>query len=201
MKLNRFQISDLFESCDCDLPAVRYVDWMGSREKYDPEQKKVWLTGTDFQALMRLCQATPCWNMYSDTITFDTKSKLLIKKYTCWVDRVMSNGEIIPDSDVNWDVLHGEKRKKVKFLSKRIKKHIIKWINLFNTYAGREDVLCVTCKADGENWKELGGLEAEQHPEFLARISDALSKGYSTVYLKLDSDFVKQKLEEWGYEK
>ena len=73
------------------------------------------------------------------------------------------------DESVRWENIHGRHRKTAKFECKKGRKNIIKNVNTFNKYVGRDDVLRVCARLGGFNWIYFRGDKFTKHPAFLKK--------------------------------
>lgn len=85
-----------------------------------------------------------------------------------------------------WNLLHGKKRKNLKFEIKKQKKAYFKNIEAFNRYAGRDDVLYIHARIGGNNWECFGGPELEKQPWFLEKVDDLWDDTYCDIYAKIN---------------
>ena len=98
---------------------------------------------------------------------------------------------------IRWDRIHGKKRKTAKYAIKQYKKAVIDNINVFNKYAGRDDVLFVHARIGGDNWNYFNGPSiVASHPAFLEKVDDYFDSTYCDIYLKIDPETVNRLAEK-----
>lgn len=84
-----------------------------------------------------------------------------------------------------WGRCHGKKRKRLKFALKKKEAQVRKQYEMFNKYAGREDVLYIHARIGGLNWEPYGGPELEKADWFLEKVDDYFDDTYCDIYCKL----------------
>ncbi len=114
------------------------------------------------------------WHEFSDR-TMRTKKKYLIKDQDEFV------------IGIRWNVAHGDKRKKFKYVLKRARKKVGKTYEVFNKYCGRDDVLYIHARIGGLNWVPYGGRELAQQDWFLEKVDDPFDNTYCDIYAKIKS--------------
>lgn len=87
---------------------------------------------------------------------------------------------------VRWDRLHGKRRKKAKYLQKKIAREVSTPLEIFNKYCGRNDVLYIHARIGGANWIPYGGKTIEKEPWFIEKIDDAFDNTYCDIYARID---------------
>ena len=140
-----------------------------------------------------LCQAVPFWSpnphyhMYSDQIS------RLCKYY-------LETNENHDYCGIRWDRIHGKKRKILKFEIKKNKRAVIKQLETFNKYVGREDVLMIHARIGGNNWEYFEGpTKIANQPWFLEKVDDHFDRTYCDIYAKVTrvpGDVVYEEMEE-----
>lgn len=128
----------------------------------------------------RLCESVPYWSYNADfwfcCETDAIKDYYLMKK----------DGHYI---DIHWNRIHGWKRKILKFAIKKEKQKIQNQWDMWNKYAGKENVLYIHSRMGGNNWLDL--LDAKerakiiQSPWFLDRVDDCGDDTYCDFYAKI----------------
>ena len=119
------------------------------------------------------------------------------KKYMTWHKEVDTRSDgstysrIVYD-DIKWEKIHGRHRKALKLAIKQKKKSILAQFELFNQFAGRDDVLYIHTRIGGNNWTYYEGdqLVAAQ-PWFLGRVDDSYDSTYCDIYAKIDPETAK----------
>ena len=94
---------------------------------------------------------------------------------------------------LKWDTIHGKTRKRLKLLRKHIERDVRKQFELWNRYAGRDDVLYIHAKIGSANWSVHDKDDFRNEPWFLDAVDDAFDSVYCDIYAKIDPDLeVKQ---------
>lgn len=94
------------------------------------------------------------------------------------------------DSDgkykIRWELIHGKKRKCLKYQLRKFRKIAKIHAETFNKYVGRSDILCVHARIGGANWEWCGCKDLETKPWFVEK-TDCLYEGtYCNVYAKVN---------------
>jgi len=89
---------------------------------------------------------------------------------------------------IDWSKIHGWKRKRLKFAIKKRKRRIREQYDMWNKYAGREDVLYIHARIGGNNWKYFDGDELTHQPWFLEKVDDSFDGTYCDIYAKIGGD-------------
>jgi hypothetical protein len=100
------------------------------------------------------------------------------------------------DGSPRWDKIHGKLRKAVKFEIKKNERKVRKNLELFNKYAGREDVLYIHTRTGGGNWNYFGCGSYLKEPWYLDHCDDYFDSTYCDIYVKIDPETLKQLPEE-----
>lgn len=119
-----------------------------------------------------VCQS--CWREFGP-MTDRRKRRYLVmeKKENGWESPVA----------IRWDRLHGKVRKRLKFAIKRAAKRVRAQYNLWNQYAGREDVLYVHARLGSTSWTdEETKASVTRQPWCLAKVDDYWDTSYCDIY-------------------
>lgn len=129
-----------------------------------------------------LCTSKPFWspNPYCHEYSIDTD---YIKDYFLIKDKNdHSNYKYI---GIRWDRIHGKKRKILKFEIKKANRKIDAQFDMWNKYAGKENVLYIHSRMGGNNWKWYDINKKKQllnQPWFLDRVDDYWDSTYCDFY-------------------
>lgn len=183
------QIDDLepiMKDNGIEIPRLRGLRLMKDEE---PVSKEELLDMAKHNGLYRcacLCQSLPpfnwnsTWSEMSDRTDAICEYYLELPKY--------ENGSInhLNPIGVRWDRVHGKKRKAFKYVLKKAKKEVFKQYELWNKYAGRDDVLYIHCRLGAGNWNYYRGWEIiESQPWFLDKVEDHFDNTYMDIYAKI----------------
>lgn len=98
------------------------------------------------------------------------------KEYSC--DKV---------AGFRWNLVHGKRRKALKFAVKKTRRAATKQYETFKKYVGRDDVLCLHAKLGGGNWAYFGGADIARQPWFIEKVDDCFDSTYCDIYAKLSN--------------
>ena len=141
------------------------------------EEKVTWkdLAGEDFEFFLTksLVTSVPFWNANSNCSTYSAETRRLLNYYC-------------PNGEVCWEKIHGWKRRTLKTLIKREKQKYIKQAEVWNKYAGKENILYIHARIGGGNWPYYY-QEVVHQPWFLEKVDDADDSTYCDIYAKLET--------------
>lgn len=86
---------------------------------------------------------------------------------------------------IRWKLIHGKKRKVLKYQIKRFRKLARQQVETFNKYVGRDDILYIHARIGGGNWDYFGCRELEKQPWFLEKVDDMFDESYCDIYAKI----------------
>jgi hypothetical protein len=95
----------------------------------------------------------------------------------------------------NWKKIHGRARKELKFEIKKAKKAVLKQYELWNKYAGRNDVLYIHARLGSTSWSYVKHTSYNRELWYLGSIDD-WDTSYCDIYAKIDPKTVKERLEK-----
>lgn len=128
-----------------------------------------------------LCENQPFWHVNakwseSSSYTDYLKSYYLVSGRT--------KDGYIEYTDIHWDHIHGWKRKVLKtYIHNEIKRKTKQW-ELWNKYAGREDILYIHARIGGNNWSYYHE-QVDTKPWFLGKVDDSFDSTYCDIYAKI----------------
>ena len=83
---------------------------------------------------------------------------------------------------IRWDRIHGKKRKMAKWECKKACRNVIRQMNMFNKYAGRDDVLYIHARLG--NWLNIMS-DIKKKSWYLESINDSFDSSYCDIYAKI----------------
>lgn len=120
-----------------------------------------------------LCLAEPTWKYNADSIEISDRTIRLEKRY-------------ITNEKVNWHLIHGKRRRQLKFAVRKELRNYRRQVSVWNKYVGRNDVLYIHARIGGNNWKWFGGDEISKQPWFLEKFDDPCDSTYCDIYAKIN---------------
>ena len=139
----------------------------------------------------RCCCSIPSFNLDTGWSEFSRKTDKIKRKYLICKEIVeeTQDGKEYSYEEVigfRWDLLHGKKRKNLKFALKKSRKKVLEQFTAHNKYAGRDDVLYIHARIGGGNWEYYGGEDLKKQPWFLEKVDDYWDDTYCDIYAKID---------------
>lgn len=168
-------IESIAKANGIEVPRLRGYRLMGEEVpiKMWKEDKEV----TAISCVRDLCRSKPFWSPNSCCYCLDSYTDYLEKFY------LKKEGDNVK---IRWDRIHGWKRKVLKtYIHNEIKKQEKQW-EVWNKYAGREDVLYIHARIGGGNWPDYY-KEVVNKPWFIEKIDDPFDSTYCDIYAKIKS--------------
>lgn len=123
-------------------------------------------------------------------VTMQMRKKYLIIENVTELDSDGEEYSYKRISGFRWNLVHGKRRKAMKFAVKKARKSVLKQYEAFNKYAGRNDVLYIHARIGGPNWSRYNGAELARKPWFLEKVDDYFDNTYCDIYAKIDPTIV-----------
>lgn len=178
-------LQELLEKNEISVPRLRGLRLMGDEVAY---------TKADIQK----CIESKWADVYEDAITacvkfrpncgcygYGPKTNKLKKKYLIYKTVVEEERKYEKVVGIRWDLIHGKHRKEIKFALKTAKKRVLKNLQVFNKYVGRDDVIYIHARIGGDNWCYYEGYKLEKEPWFLEKVDDMFDSTYCDIYAKI----------------
>lgn len=139
----------------------------------------------------RACRSVPRFKPNSGCSEYPLTTKKLIKKYLIQETKTGHRDDgteytYTVTTEFRWDRIRGKNKKELKFSLKKGKSAVIKQLETFNKYAGRDDILYIHARIGGGNWDSYGGPDLEKKPWFVEKVDDYFDSTYCDIYAKID---------------
>lgn len=175
------------------IPRTRGYRLMSEEQFVTEDEIKEMEKDMDCDVYERAVRLIPSFNFGCGWIEFSLETDRVAKKYlikkrvsTGWNDE---NGvELYYNKTVGirWDIIHGKKRKNLKFELKKARRRVRTQIETYNKYCGRDDILYIHAKIGSWAWREYSCDWIEAQPWFLEKVDDAHDSVYCDIYAKID---------------
>lgn len=132
-------------------------------------------------------QSTAVYNAVGSGFTINSDCLILDESRYDYIDKLCP-----VNSSINWNIIHGKKRKVLKYHFKHIKKNIKLQYEMWNKYAGRDDVLYIHAKIGSYSWSNKKHYNYKNEPWYLDSIDDTYDPVYCDIYAKIDPDTIKE---------
>lgn len=176
------QIDDLGKIAkdnNIEVPRLRGYRLMKDEEPVSTEEIKRMMKDCEIELCKDLCRSKPFWNANSRWHAYSSDTDCLCEYYLVkGVNEYGHEGSV----NIRWDRIHGRKRKTLKFAIKKQKRKIQKQFDMWNKYAGKENVLYIHSRIGGDNWNYYGGNELTKQPWFLDKVDDCFDGTYCDIY-------------------
>lgn len=180
------QIDDLEKIAkdnNIEVPRLRGYRLMKDEEPVSAEEIKKMMEDCEVMVCEDLCCSKPFWNGNANCSVYSSWTDYLRKYYM-----VTSTDEdgFTRYTGIRWDRIHGWKRKVLKFEIKKQQRRIQKQYDIWNKYAGKDNILYIHARIGGANWDYFGGNELTKLPWFLEKVDDCYDCTYCDIYAKID---------------
>ena len=85
----------------------------------------------------------------------------------------------------NWDLIHGRKRKALKFILKKSRRHFERFVEVYNKYSGIPNVLRIHARLGSNNWTYFNCHWIEQQEWFIEKVDDYWDSTYCDIYIRI----------------
>lgn len=176
---NISRLENVMKANGIEVPRLRGLRLMGEEECVTKETCDETFKCQAYRITKSLCRSNPFWNHKSCCESYNSWTNYLVKYY-------------LKDGEIRWDRIHGWKRRVLKFEIKKAKRRIKAEYDMFNKYAGRDDILYIHARIGGNNWKYFDGDNVvAKKTWFLEKVDDAFDSTYCDIYAKIDPETLK----------
>lgn len=167
-----------------DVPRLRGYRLMKNETPILKEEIDKMVSDVSITIAEGMCRSTAIFSLNSCVHTYCFSTDKLVNRYLIHgYDRWGNYSPI----DIRWDLIHGKRRKNLKFEIKKYKRALLKQYDMFNKYCGREDVLYIHSRIGGNNWAYFKGDElVKSQPWYLEHVDDSFDSTYCDIYAKID---------------
>ena len=171
---------EIMESHGIIVPRLRGYRSMKNETPYTEEERdNIYREMRGYTYEMAIC-GCPSFSMNPQGHEYSYRTDYLLKYY--------GHKRKMPPEDIRWDLIHGRKRKNLKYLLKKQWAAIEKHIQAFDRYAGRGDVVMIHSRIGGENYL-ADRRRIESQPWCLEIVHDYFDDTYVNIYVKIDENW------------
>ncbi|MDT3388624.1 MAG: hypothetical protein LIR46_12830 [Bacteroidota bacterium] len=178
------QIDDLqkvLNDNNIQVPRLRGIRLMENEKPIPVEEINKQAEQIGFYDCESACESKFVWDPFCFELSEATRK--LKRKYIKYArDKENKNvGEIV---GINWDTIHGKKRKLFKYNLRMAKRRTFQNYNTFNKYCGNPDVVYIHARIGGGNWPHYR-KEVENQEWFIEKVDDPFDSTYCDIYAKI----------------
>lgn len=183
--MNISELDEIAKENGIEIPRIRGYRLMKNENSISKEEIKEIQDKSIVEVAESLCEAVPFWNSKPEYHEYSTWTNILKDYYL-----VKNKNDNYPKyTGIRWDRIHGWKRKILKFEIKKRKKRIQNQYDIWNKYAGAENVLYIHSRMGGWNWKEYDKKNnILNQPWFLDRVDDYFDSTYCDFYARIKGE-------------
>lgn len=171
--VNIDNLSKIVETNSINVPRLRGYRLMSEEKPLTEEEIQEAVTVAVRYLYERMCQCIPKFTLHPWYREFSYETDIVMRKF------LDENGEL------RWNLIHGKRRKNIKFAIKKQKEKVRKQYETWNKYAERKDVLYIHARIGGNNWLYYGGDEIEKQSWFLEKVDDYYDSTYCDIYARI----------------
>lgn len=175
------EIKKIVKANGIEVPRLRGYRLMKDEKSFSYKEIHDIIHEASVSAATKLCRANPFWSLYPEWITISYETDLICNYF---LKKDKQND--LYYNDIRWDRIHGKKRKILKFAIHKAKKKVLNQYNIWNKYAGRDDILYIHARIGGNNWNYYDGPELAKQPWFIEKVDDYYDGTYCDIYAKID---------------
>lgn len=179
------QIDDLEKIAkdnNIEVPRLRGYRLMKDEKPVSAEKIKQLMKDSEVYICEELCCSDPFWSASSCCSKYNYYTEQRCKYYL--IQETNEEGYKMY-TGIRWDRIHGRKRKILKLAIKKKNSRIQKQYDMWNKYAGKENVLYIHSRIGGNNWKHYGGNELAKSTWFLDKVDDYSDGTYCDIYASI----------------
>lgn len=169
------EIEEIVKKNNIDVPRLRGYRLMKNEKPVSQKDMKDLYEAAGLVLLENMITGVPYFSLNPDYFQYDALQYKRMDYYAT-PDGV--------DKQIDWSKIHGWKRKNLKFALKQMWKDIKKQYDMFNKYAGRNDILYIHSRIGGDNWPYYKHYVVNE-PWFIERVDDAYDNTYCDIYAKI----------------
>lgn len=168
-----------------DVPRLRGYRLMSCEKPLLQEEINEMIKAAAINVCESLCCSNPFWKANACVHEYSLRTDYIREYYM--VKSVDEKG-YTKYTDIRWDRIHGKKRKILKLAIKQKTRKIRDQYNMWNKYAGKENILYIHARIGGGNWLAYGGDELKKQPWFLEKVDDYFDHTYCDIYAEVNGD-------------
>lgn len=176
----------IMEDNGIEVPRLRGLRLMKNEKPVSKEELLDMAKSDGLYRCVKLCQSIPPFNWNSNWSEMSDRTDAICEYYLELPRYESGDFNHLDPIGVRWDRIHGKKRKAFKYVIKKAKKEVFRQFDLWNKYAGRDDVLYIHARLGSGNW---GGYDCDKvvksQPWFLDYVEDYFDCTYVDIYAKI----------------
>lgn len=179
-------LDQIMKDNNIDIPRLRGLRLMKDEKPVSKEE----ITGiAEIEGLRRcawLCRALPPFDWNSTCSCLSDRTDAICEYY---LELPKYDSGIINHMDpiaIRWDRVHGKKRKAFKYVIKQAKKEVFRQLDMWNKYAGQDDILYIHARLGSGNWGYYDCNKiVKGQPWYLEHCEDHFDCTYVDIYAKI----------------
>ena len=168
-----------------EIPRLRGLRLMRDEKPLTPEEYAERVNNAITAAYKRVLKARPMFTINPHWYEYSDATQRKYEKYLIFDE---NNKDESYDNVIGfrWDRVHGKHRKAVKYEVRFSVRETKRQWDMWNQFAGRDDVLYIHARLGRSNWMGVYGDRFSSKPWFLGCADDAWDSSYCDIYAKID---------------
>ena len=162
-----------------EIPRLRGYRLMKDEIHVSSDDLKRLMRDCEVDVCERLCRSAPYWSGNANIHSYGSTTDIICDYY---LEKSVNEDGCEKYTGIRWDRIHGWKRKVLKFEIKKKNRNIKEQFDMWNKYAGKENVLYIHARIGGGNWSYFGGNDLAKKPWFLGKADDWFDETYCDIY-------------------
>lgn len=184
------QFEEIMRANGIDIPRLRGYRHMAEEEIVSESEIQDAIRGQHGWVYDHFVCSCPRFNPFANGWEYSSATDRLKKKYLIkeTEEREFRGKKYTVDNTVGirWDLIHGKRRKQLKYALKLAEKDVRRQFETFNKYVGREDVFMVHARIGGWNWEAYDAhVSVATQPWFIEKVDDYFDSTYCDIYVKV----------------
>ena len=189
VQIDRF--SEFMKKNNVEIPRLRGYRYMAEEQIVSESEIQKMIRGQHGWVCDRFVCSCPRFNPFSRTSEYSPTTDRLKKKYLIKeTEECEFRGEkytVDKTVGIRWDLIHGKRRKRLKYALKLAEKDVRRQFETFNKYVGRDDVFMIHARIGGWNWVNYDAhVNVATQPWFIEKVDDYFDRTYCDIYVKVD---------------
>lgn len=172
-------LESILDANGITIPRLRGLRLMSQEKPFTQTEIDEAMKNASLHAYEDVCESSPpfSWNPICHEYSYATDRRK--KKYMIYGDDSWTS------IGVRWDRLHGKKRKLMKMKGKQAAAKKKAELDMWNKYAGREDVLYIHARIGTGNWSDAHWKNFKKEPWFLDAVDNEFDSTYCDIYARI----------------
>lgn len=188
-QIPRFE--EFMKENNIEIPRLRGYRYMGEEQMVSESDIQDSIRKQHGWVLEHFVCSVPRFNPFANSWCYSSETYRLKKKYLIRepVEYEFHGQKHIFDRTVGirWDLIHGKRRKRLKYALKLAARDVRRQFETFNKYVGCNDVFMIHARIGGRNWEAYDAhVNVATQPWFIEKVDDYFDSTYCDIYVRVN---------------